>query len=118
MGGEASFAQYEVSPGGGAVRIDLSRESFCGKDVRSRVLIRLGPVGISDSGQPMIREVTQERRAILHSCQRLEFTLPTPTVPWRTEVTIDPTFAPSELDPRLSDPRQLGARVTFTVVNA
>ena len=49
----------------------------------------------------------------IHSCQVREFALPTPDRPWLVEVTIDPTFSPKELDPSKTDPRQLGAVVTF-----
>jgi len=44
------------------------------------------------------------------------FVLPTPPVSWRAEVTIAPTFSPASVDPRLGDPRQLGAVVTFRYV--
>jgi hypothetical protein len=39
-----------------------------------------------------------------------------PNVPWRVELTIDPTFVPRELDPSLPDARHLGAKVAFEFV--
>jgi hypothetical protein len=114
MGGSASYALYDVpAHARGYARITLSRASWCGKDVRSTIEIRLGPVGISKADQPAIRNVTQRTTGVIHSCQVRVFSLPTPPVPWRVEVTINPTFSPAELDPSLSDPRQLGARVDF-----
>ena len=44
-----------------------------------------------------------------------EFLIPA-TVPFRVEVTIDPTFSPNELDPGASDIRQLGAKPEFGFV--
>jgi hypothetical protein len=115
MGGSASYSLYDVPRGArGRVRIDLSRESWCGKDVRSRILIQVGPVGITGADQAAIRNVTEQTSSVIHSCQLKTFSFPTPPVPWRVEVTIDPTFSPAELDPRRSDPRQLGAVVNFS----
>ena len=114
MGNSASYAVYDVPAGTrGRVRITLSRASWCGKDVRSTIGIRLGPVVVSETDQPAIRNVTRWATGVIHSCQVRVFSLPTPPVPWRVEVTINPTFSPAELDPSLSDPRQLGARVDF-----
>jgi len=116
MGPFASYTQYDVPPGThGRVRVDL-RQSWCGKPVRSTVLIRVGPVTISSNGQPAIGTVTSRAEGVIHSCQEKSFVLPTPPSPWRVEVGIDPTFSPAELDPSLGDPRQLGAVVTFTYV--
>jgi hypothetical protein len=69
----------------------------------------MGPVGIGPDKQPAIARVVQTQTAILHSCAASVFTFGAPTVPWRAEVEIEPTFSPNELDPRLSDTRQLGA---------
>jgi hypothetical protein len=99
------------------VRVDLTR-SYCGKEIRSTVLIRVGPVAISSSGQPMIGTVTSRAYGVIHSCQEepWSFILPTPPSPWRAEVNIDPTFSPAEIDPNQGDARQLGAVVNFTYV--
>ena len=50
---------------------------------------------------------------MIHSCQTRTFVLPTPPLPWRVEVAVDPTFSPGKLDPNLSDFRELGAQVGF-----
>jgi hypothetical protein len=76
--------------------------------------VRLGTLAVGDNGQPAIENVLQERSWVIHSCQEQGFTLPTPSTPWLVEVQIDPTFSPRELDPALSDPRQLGAVVSFS----
>ena len=61
----------------------------------------------------MIARVTDQATSVIHSCQVRTFTLETPPHPWRVEVTIDPTFSPSAIDPALGDARQLGARAGF-----
>jgi len=95
------------------VRVRLSREAWCGKDKPGVATVRLGPVAISEGRQATIRKVLQQWTTVIHSCTVREVALRTPGVPWLVEVTIDPTFSPRELDPKLSDPRQLGAVVNF-----
>jgi len=114
MGSSASYSLYDVPAGArGKVRIDLSRAAWCGKDVRSTISIRVGPVGITPTGQPELRNVTSRAWGVIHSCQARAFVLPTPPSPWRVEVAIDPTFSPHELDPNSGDSRELGAQVNF-----
>ena len=116
MGPSANYSRYDVAPGEtGHLVVVLSRTSWCGKDVRSVAVIRVGPVAVTGS-QPSIARVTSETAGVLHSCQVKTFVLPTPPVSWRAEVTIAPTFSPASVDPRLGDPRQLGAVVTFRYV--
>jgi len=115
MGANATFSRYDVPPGTpGRVRIDLSREAWCGKDVRSVITIRLGPVGINESRQPEIAKVTQRESDVIHSCQKRTIELSTPPAPWRVEIEISPTFSPAALDPSQTDKRDLGARPTIT----
>ncbi len=115
MGAAASYSLYDVPSGrAGEVRVSLSRAAWCGKDVRSLISIKVGPVGISAEDQPEIRNVTGEESGVIHSCEVKTFVLPTPPLPWRVEVTIDPTFSPGKLDPSLSDFRELGAQPGFS----
>jgi hypothetical protein len=106
----AAYTRYDVSRDGpGFAVVKLSRERWCGKDKPARATVRMGPVGIGPDKQPAIARVIQTQTAILHSCAASVFTFGAPTVPWRAEVEIEPTFSPNALDPRLSDTRQLGA---------
>jgi hypothetical protein len=59
--------------------------------------------------------VLEERTGVIHQCKVLPFLIPV-TVPFRVEVTIEPTFSPAELDPRSGDTRQLGARPEFSFI--
>ena len=110
MGGEAAYTRYDVSHDGpGFALVKLSRERWCGKDKPGRARVRLGPVAIGPDKQPALARVTAESTVVLHSCQARTVLLAPPRVPWRVEVTIEPTFSPHELDPSKSDRRQLGA---------
>lgn len=115
MGAQASYAKYDMAPGEhGVVHVSLSRQGWCGKDVRSTVVVRIGPVIADASGSPTIRTATAVRTGVIHSCQVLPIEIPTPAEPWLVVVSIDPTFSPRELDPNATDPRQLGAQVGFS----
>ena len=117
MGRSSTYAQYDVPPGqSGHVRVDLSREGWCGKDVRSKTLVLVGPVAVQATGQPKLAKTTSAAAGVLHSCQKQSFLLPTPPLPWRAEVTVSPTFSPAQLDPAQTDSRQLGAVVSFTYI--
>ena len=115
MGREADFTVYDVPPGAtGHVTVTLSREAWCGTDVRGDGP-RPGGSCRHQRDEPSAhdQDVTNEATGVIHSCQVKTFVLPTPPVGWRVEVTIDPTFVPRELDPTLGDARALGARVVF-----
>jgi hypothetical protein len=116
-GATSSYSQYDVPPGeSGTLTVVLSRTSWCGKDIRSVGVVRVGPVTRAEFGQPTIDRVTSQESTVLHSCQTSTVLVPTPPAPWRAEVTIAPTFSPAAIDPRLGDARQLGAVVTFGYV--
>jgi len=110
MAGKAAYTRYDISGDGpGFARIKFSRERWCGRDKPGRTTVRIGPVTIGPDKQPALAEVTQVESGVLHSCQAQTLLLGTPGVPWRVEITIEPTFSPNELDPSKSDRRQLGA---------
>jgi hypothetical protein len=113
MGSTASFTQYAPVKGAkrGFAKIFLSRSGWCGPDVPGNVTVKVGSVVVS-ANQPAIEEVRTTRRGVLHACSGLPFLIPA-TVPFRVEVTIEPTFSPAELDERSSDQRQLGAQPSF-----
>jgi hypothetical protein len=110
MADRAGYTRYDVSRDGpGFARVRLSRERWCGRDKPGRATVRIGPAGIGEDKQPAIAEVTEVKGAVLHACQARTLLLAAPRVPWRVEVTMEPTFSPNELDPSKSDRRQLGA---------
>jgi hypothetical protein len=106
----ASYTRYDVSKDGpGFAVVKLSRVAWCGGDVPGKATVRIGPVTIGPDKQPAIGTVTDTQVKIVHQCIATPFLLAAPSVPWRVEVTIDPTFSPHDLDPSHSDRRQLGA---------
>jgi hypothetical protein len=112
MGDEAAYNRFAVAGDGpGFARVKLSREDWCGKDKPGKATVRIGPVAIGEDKQPAIANVIQEESVVLHSCEARTILLGVPNAPWRIEVTIEPTFSPNELDPKLSDLRQLGAKL-------
>ena len=112
MADQAAYTRYDVSRDGpGFARVTLSRERWCGKDKPGKATVRIGSVTIGPDKQPAIARVLQQRSVVLHTCQSRTILFGAPSVPWRVEVTIQPTFSPHTLDPSKSDRRQLGARL-------
>jgi hypothetical protein len=115
MSNRAAYDRYDVTPATpGLASITISRVGWGGKDKPGRVTLKVGPLGVSPEGHPILREVTAVRHAVLNSGEQLPvFLIRVPPGPWRAEVEVTPTFSPKELDPSLGDTRQLGAQVTF-----
>jgi hypothetical protein len=110
MADRASYTRYDTSRDGpGLARVILSRERWCPHDKPGRATVKIGTVGIGEDNQPTIGRVTGTWTEVIHACQTYGHTFQPPRGPWRVEVTIEPTFAPRELDPSRSDNRQLGA---------
>ena len=65
--------------------------------------------------QPHIGEVTATRRWTIHSLSRATFVIPAPAPPFRVEVTVRPTFSPSDYEGE-SDRRELGAQVGYLFI--
>jgi hypothetical protein len=82
------------------VRVRLSRQSVCGKDVP-------GHAAIAVDGRV-------QARTDIHACRTVDTTVRAPKPPFRVGVTISPTFSPAALDPSSADTRQLGAVVTYS----
>ena len=110
MADKAAYNRFDISRDGpGFAVVKLSRVAWCGRDVPGKATVRIGPVTIGPDKQPALERVTATQTKILHHCRAKGFLLAVPSVPWRVEVTIDPTFSPNALDPDNSDRRQLGA---------
>jgi len=108
----ASYTRYDVSGDGPGFAIaKVSRENWCpspGKRQTGRVLVRIGPVGIDSENQPAIAHVTGTKTFAVPDCKAFAATLRVPSVPWRMEIAVAPTFVPHEVDPSKSDRRRLG----------
>ncbi|MDQ3672149.1 MAG: hypothetical protein M3364_06900 [Actinomycetota bacterium] len=109
MGSSAAYTRYDVGRDGpGFAVVKLSRERWCPQDKPGKATVRIGPVTIGRQ-HPEIAKVTDTKTGIVHACKTTPLVLAAPRVPWRVEVTIEPTFVPRELDPSRSDARELGA---------
>ena len=119
MSGTAAFNQFTTADNPrGFAKVVLSRVASCGPDKPGNVVVKVGTVVVGPNKQPTLGRVLHERRAVLHQCKVVgppELLIPA-TVPFRVEVTIEPTFSPNELDPASSDVRQLGAKPEFGYV--
>ncbi|MBA2294642.1 MAG: hypothetical protein H0W16_05875 [Actinobacteria bacterium] len=116
----AAYNRFDLSDGGvGTAIVTLSRETFCPSGVRLPGVaeVRIGELGRGDDKQPSIVRQTAFEQVYVPGCAVRTVALPTPTVPWRIEVSTD-TFVPSEIDPKGSagERRALGARVSFDVM--
>lgn len=118
MGAEAAYNRFDVSGDGpGYARVSLSRETFCPDGVRLPGLIRvtIGPIGVGRDKQPALERVTDSETIYLPACGSRVVGLRAPDGPWRVEVRAQ-TFVPAEVDPTLSERRELGAVVGFSFV--
>jgi hypothetical protein len=109
---KAAYTRYDVSGDGpGFAVVRLTRVGWCpnpGRRGTGIATARIGPVGIGPDKQPAIERVTDTRKFRVPDCKGNGVLLSAPSVPWRVEVAIGPTFSPRELDPSKSDSRQLG----------
>jgi len=94
----------------GRVRVVLSRQGWKGpRNLPGNVKVEIGPFSLGPSG-PVMADVTAARTGVLNGVAPRSFVLPAPAPPYRIQVTVD-TFSPAEYG--FSDPRQLGAQVSF-----
>jgi len=113
-----------ASLGPGLMFVKLDRIAWAGKDVPGQVVVKLGTLVVGKDKQPAIGKKLAVRRLTIHSCINPPKLLCSTAVhfdnpgrPFRIEVTISPTFSPHTLDPRSSEVRNLGARVSYLFVS-
>src|SRR5262249_5879443 len=91
----------------------VSRASWGGANKTGHVTVEIGPITIGSDKQPHVVRATEIKRFDIHSKEEVPLVLKAPGPRFRVEVTISPTFSPKELQPGLSDARQLGARTSY-----
>jgi hypothetical protein len=109
MGGSAAYVQWAGSRRG-HMQVMLSRIAWPGPDVPGHAVVRVGPIAVKN-GATTIKEVTATKSWTIHAGGSRTLSLPTPRAPFRLEITISPTFSPSQFGQ--GDPRQLGAQLQF-----
>jgi hypothetical protein len=110
MGAFSAYSHYGKAPAG-KVTVTLSREGWGGKDVPGTVTVRVG-TPVASGATATLGTVTASKTLTIHKLERKVVTLPTPAPPFRVEVSISPTFSPSQFGQ--ADTRQLGAVVSFS----
>ncbi|MEP6909361.1 MAG: hypothetical protein ABI896_02885 [Actinomycetota bacterium] len=115
MGSTLSYTRYGAAEPSDRVEISLSRLAWAGPDVPGKVRISIGTISRGPNG-PTIGRVTGSRSWVIHSRSSRAFNLPVPGPRFRVEVTIKPTFSPSDYG--IPDTRRLGAQVSFRYVKA
>ncbi len=114
MSRKSTYSLYTTaSKARGFVTVNVSRRAWGGVDVPGHVRIVVGHL-VLDNYHPALGEVTAVRTWTVHAHEARTFVIPTPKPPFRVEVTISPTFRPSDLDPRTGDTRELGAIVSYS----
>jgi hypothetical protein len=115
----ASYTRYAVSPNDpNFVLVKLSRTGFCPHPPRrATATVRIGTVAIGPDKQPKIGHVTGSQTKRLDDCTDQGFVLGRPDVSWRVEIRVSPTERPSDLDPRSSERRYLGAKMSVQLIS-
>ncbi len=116
-----AFSAYNRFDGAkGLLFVNVNRIAYAGKDVPGHVTIRLGTLVVANDRQPAIGRVIETKRLVIHSCidpQKLlcatAVKLRSPEVPFRVEVTVTPTFRPSDFQPG-ADARFLAVKLAYS----
>ena len=103
----------------GFMIVKLNRIGYAGKDVPGHVTVRLGTLVVGNDRQPAIGRVLETKRVTIHACGHPNLKCATglsfrsPGVPFRVEVTVTPTFSPSDFDPQ-ADRRHLAVQLSYS----
>jgi len=113
MGPRSTYSRFST-PGNrpGYAVVTISRQGWGGPSPDGKVVIRVGPLVLSNK-QPALGRVTQTVRWTIESGGFQRFYIPTPRPPFRVEVRITPTFVPAEIDENSSELREFGAQVAY-----
>jgi hypothetical protein len=84
-----------------------------GNGPATSVTVTLGRLRVVE-GQPTLAAPLLHRRCALEAGGSCSVTLRPPPPPFRIEVQPASTFSPHDLDPRITDARQLGVHVGFS----
>jgi hypothetical protein len=122
--GKATYSIFGEAGRSGTVDVLVSRKVWTGEDKPGKVRVRLGslvPASLETienpcrgevcvDRTPRLGKVFGEREWVVHSGQERVFHFRA-TTPFKVELTVDPTFSPTEFGG--TDLRQLGARTAF-----
>jgi hypothetical protein len=115
-GPTAAYNQY-ATPGNrpGFLTVRVGRFGANGTPApRGKVTIRLGRLVVGADHEPALARPAVVRQAVLRTFPKanvVTYVLPTPRPPFRVEISVSPTFRPSDYG--RSDPRELGVQPSF-----
>ena len=92
----------------GWLRIRVSRQNW----PSSPVHVQIGAIR-TQYRQPALGKVYRDRRYVARRLVTKVIWLRTPPTPFGARVVIDKKFIPRDVDPRIGDPRILGAQVDY-----
>ncbi|MFQ5426029.1 MAG: glycosyltransferase family 39 protein [Gaiellales bacterium] len=95
----------------GAIVVTVGRTGWGGPDVPATAQIRIGRSFVGDDGVTRLASETATRAVELRSGEQEAVVLRTPKPPFRIEIAVDGTITPTQFG--LTDPRELGAQVSF-----
>jgi hypothetical protein len=112
---DAAYAYFGPGTAPGKLTVSVDRAVFCHNSPGTNVVIRVGPVALSDQRSPIVKQPTVVKRFHLADCSARNF-----TVRARPPVAVQVHVAPLALgtDYGLSDNRLFGARAGFAFVPA
>jgi hypothetical protein len=97
----------------GWVRVFVSRRKWGGPSDPSPVHLQVGTLAINANHQPFLAKITKTVDLTIDSEQTKICWIPTPSARFALHVVVDKKFVPSEVIPRLTDIRTLGAETHF-----
>jgi uncharacterized membrane protein len=117
MGSSSAYTRYSTEGDrAGRMRIVLSGPPQGAQETTGHVTVAIGPIVTGDDNQPHLGKPTAVVRFRLRSKNERVVLFDAPGPRFRVEVTITPTFVPSELSPGEGDRRELGGKVRYVFV--
>jgi hypothetical protein len=111
MSSIAALNHYSIPSRRGRLQVRLSRQGWAAPSPPGQVTIKVGRL-VDVGGLPGIGRVTAARTGTIRSGTARRFTIPTPRIPYRLEIHVEPTFSPANYGQ--ADTRQLGAQVAIS----
>jgi hypothetical protein len=108
---ESSSYTYYKPGQRGHLEVTLARTGYNGDAPPGRAVIRVGEVRINSDLRSELGRMDVVRRAVVENGSSQTLRIPVAETPVRVEITVTPTFQPSEFDRR-----HLGAQVSFRFV--
>jgi uncharacterized membrane protein len=115
--GPADSGYYRFSAGArGHMEVTVSRAHWGGVSVKSPVHVQIGTLRVDANHQPRLDHMTAEKTITIDRLETKVVKIATPGERFAVRVIVDTKFVPHDLDPNLSDIRQLGAQVSYRFV--